>query len=226
MKTITLTAHNRPEYTKTVLESIRANDPQDYILFIAAEPGCHETLDVCRSIDFMPVELIVNESHRGIKFNSKYIYDVVFDGGSKWNIAIEDDTPISPDAIDLVEWFHSLPNQETYLLLNLFNLSKKVERPLELFESDKFCPWGYSIRKQAYERFIKPNWMCHKDGWDFSINKVIEDCKLKCLTPYLSRSRNIGRLKGYHCTPEYHDQVFEGHVFSNGEFGRNFAIGA
>src|SRR5260221_6365651 len=102
MKTITLIAFNRPEYTREVLESLRTNNTKNYVLFIAIEPGCEQTIDICRSVDFMPVEILVNPSRRGVNYNNKNIYDLVFDRGSEWNVAIEDDTPLSPDALDLV----------------------------------------------------------------------------------------------------------------------------
>ena len=224
MKTATLIAFNRPEYTREVLESLRKNNTKNYVLFVAIEPGCEQTIDICRSVDFMPIEILVNPSHRGVNYNNKYIYDLVFDRGSEWNVAIEDDTPLSPDAFDLVEWFFSFPKQDDYLLLNLFNGSRTVDRPLELFEHDAFCPWGYCFGKGAYERVIKPGWMCDQRGWDWSICKIMREKGLKSLSPFLSRARNIGKYGGVYCTPEFHDHCFSGHISSDGSFGKSFFI--
>ena len=224
MKTITLTVYNRPEYTSKVLESLQTNNTIGYKLLIAAEPGCDQTIKVCQKIDFMPFELVLNPFCRGVNCNNKHIYDLVFDRGSELNVAIEDDTPLSPDALDLVEWFHSLPNRDDYLLLNLFNGSKSTDRPLELFEYDAFCPWGFCFSRQAYENRIKPYWMCDARGWDWSICEVMRNNGLKSLSPFLSRTQNIGKYGGVYCTPDYYEHCFSGHVSSDGSFGKKFSL--
>src|SRR5258708_4029596 len=151
LKTITLTAFNRPTYTQEVLQSLRCNNTTGYVLFIAVEPGCDRTIEICRAVDFMPVEVIVNPSRLGINHNNKNIYETVFNCGRQWNLAIEDDTPLSPDALELAEWFRTLPRSADYLLLNLFSENGNIARPLELFEFDAFCPWGYYFETDAYE---------------------------------------------------------------------------
>ena len=224
MKTITLTVCNRPLYTRKTLESLRRANTKGYKLVISVEPGCKSVLKECKKVDFMPVEIHVNKTRLGINWNNKSVYDKVFADGSLFNIALEDDTPLSPDALDLANWFFQDPSRDKYLLLNLFNLGKSMNNPVSLFEDKGFSPWGYCITRSKYESLIRPRWMCDARGWDWSINRIMSGQSLKALTPYLSRSRNIGKFGGVYCTPQYYEHCVGGHMASVGSFGTSFAI--
>jgi hypothetical protein len=214
MKTITLTTWNRPDYTALALEALRNNDVSGYSLFVNAEPGCELTIDTIRKIDFMPVSLCVNEEPLGINWNNRAAYDRAFSAGSLFNIAIEDDVLLSPDAIDLANWFYDNPECRRYAALNLFNNSRDLRFPESILEDTTFRPWGFCLMCEEDETLIRPHWMCDPRGWDWSVSQILREHNRKTLTPALSRSRNIGRLGGTHCTPEYHDECFTGLVAS------------
>src|SRR5208282_4786804 len=111
-------------------------------------------------------------------------------------------------------WYHEWENRDAFLLMNLFAGDSSINTPLRVKSKRHFCPWGWCITKEQYEKWIQPAWMCDPRGWDFSINRIIEhEPALKVLTPTLSRSRNIGR-NGIHETPEHYDTVFSNAVFS------------
>jgi hypothetical protein len=224
MKTISLVVCDRPHYTREVLESLRTLRRTDYKLFIRAEPVCMETQEICAAVDFMDVHFEVNQQVLGIHWNNKSLYDQVFGAGSTFNVAVEDDTPLAPDAIDLAEWFRNLPSRDEYLLLNFFNHSRSLDEPLGLFKHNAFCPWGYCMTKEAYSGCIEPAWMCDERGWDWSICSMMARQQRKSLAPHVSRSRNIGRLGGVYCAPQNYDKVFGGHVMSMGGYGTDFSI--
>lgn len=225
MKTITLTAFNRPGYTRRVLHSIRAANPQGYKLIIQVDPGCDETLALCAGVSFMDSEWQRNPEVLGINWNNKAAYDRAFSSGSEFNVALEDDTPLCPDALELAEWFREHPNRDDYLLLNLFNEDPTPLSPRMVYTTHRFCPWGFCMTREAYESYIKPQWMTDDRGWDWTILTLLEKLDLKALVAGLSRCRNIGRSGGVNYTELDHDEKFSSHPYSRGGYGGTFRLG-
>lgn len=224
MKTITLVACNRPGYTRVVLDSIRAAKPEGYKLFIRIDPSCPKTIDLCSEVDFMDAEIYVNRTVLGPDWNNRAAFDRVFELGSTCNVALEDDTPLCPDAFELIEWFWKLPRRDHYLLMNLFNENPTLTDPNAVQESDRFCPWGFCMTREQYLAAILPRWMCDTRGWDWSILTIIRKHGFKTLTPDLSRTRNIGRLNGTKYDTERHDRQFAHHPSSTGGYTGGFHL--
>lgn len=224
MKTITLVAFRRPDYTLETINSLRVQrNISDYHLFVAIEPGHLETYAVCRGIDFMDRTIEVNSTVLGVNCNNLKVYERAFDAGSMFNVAIEDDTPLAPDALRLAQWYATLPERDNYWLLNLFSGSRTYDRPLDVSEHGSFCPWGFCMSQTGFER-IASEWMCDPRGWDWSICEAMKRKSGKALKPHLARSRNIGRTRGVYCTPEYYDACFGGNVCSDGLAVGDFRI--
>lgn len=224
MKTITLTTWNRPGYTALALDALRRNDVSGYTLFVNAEPGCARTVDQIRRIDFIPVSLHINEQPLGVDWNNRAVYDRAFSAGSRFNVAIEDDVLLSPDALDLANWFYETPACRRYAVLNLFTHSREARFHEYVVEDTTFSPWGFCLTHEEYQFTIRPQWMCDPRGWDWSICQIFRDGNRSTLTPALSRARNIGRLGGTHFTPEYHDECFAGIVASSGRSAAAFQL--
>lgn len=226
MKTITFVAYNRADYTKQVLQSIEAAEPDGYEMFISLDPGDEATEKVVRdflSTTRIKTTLIKNEERLGVNYNNLGAFKAAMEAGSDFNMAVEDDTPISPDAFQLADWF--LNYGQDYLVLNLFTFGMIEQEPLALMECKDFCPWAWCFSRKAFERYINAGWMGDERGWDWSINKVMQEFNLKSLRPVLSRSGNIGRAQGTHCTPELYDSDFpEGLVMSKQKHGSDFRI--
>jgi hypothetical protein len=246
MKSITLVAWNRSVYTKKVLKSLEKCNTKGYSLFVGLEPGCPEVFRVIKEFadkKVLPVKIIQNKKRLGVDYNNYNVYNIAFSEGSEFNVALEDDSVLSPDALDLANWFFRYKKRDNYLLLNLFNNSTNKKSPLILKETSGFCPWGYCITKKMFEKWLKQNWMrhkldlnlifyklgwyrlCNQIGYDWFISAVMKKNNLKSLTPVLSRTRNIGREKGTHCTPELYDQQFS-KDFTLGEknYGKKFKV--
>src|SRR5574343_1470620 len=224
MKTMTLVAYNRPAYTAETLASIEnARGFDTYKLYIALEPGNKETRDVV--INFCQrhqnTVLIENPLKLGCNWNNKCVYDRIIAEGSEFNVAIEDDTPITIDALELADWFFKHPKRDDYLFLQFFSLHKVIERELEIMPCSMFSAWGWCFTKEKYEKEIEPYWMCNPMGWDFSITSYMEAASVRGLRPILSRSRNVGRELGTYCSPKIWDATFPGLVVSDGSYGTN-----
>lgn len=226
MKTITLVAYNRPEYTQEVLESLSEANPVGYRLIISLDPGDSATEKLLREFTRktrIKTTLVKNGTLLGVNYNNLSAFKIAFEMGSKFNVAIEDDTPISPDTFELADWF--MDNASNYFVLNLFSFGTIAQEPLSLMECKDFCPWGWCFSKKSFEDYIVPNWMSDERGWDWSINKTMKAYNLKSLRPVLSRSRNIGRDLGTHCTPELYDHDFPSSLkMSEGKHGNSFSI--
>ena len=213
MKTISMTAYRRPEYETTVIASLLVNTP-------SLRQG--NFLGVCRDQD--------GEKNIGCDNNTLKAIEGAFEEGSDFNLHLEDDTVLSPDALALCNWFYNLPERDNYVLLNLHAHSKAdaLERPLDVVESARFSSWGWAITRKQWETVVRPEWNAkkrfHPMGWDWSVGLTIQRHGLKTLRPVLSRVRNIGRENGTYETPEHWDEWAKDLVHSPGGFGRDFRI--
>lgn len=217
MRTITLVGYKRPAYTEHCLRYV--NSCRDLEKFdrlkVFIEPGCAAVVDVCQAWAGrmqIQTEVHVNEERLGVDWNNFRAYSTVFDElGSDFNVAIEDDTQLSPDALELALWF--LKNhggaESRYQFLNLcdhyqyrgagLNRNGLPEDPLLLAETNSLSsPFAWCLPKRAWP-FIKKHWNRNRgslQGWDWSIRFAMRIEQAVALTPVVSRCRNVGRLDG------------------------------
>jgi hypothetical protein len=209
MKSISMTAYRRPEYENQVCKSLAPQLQRSAWRFTP----CFDAPPPC---------------NRGCDANTLAAISINFSRGSDFNLHIEDDTVLSPDALDLCDWFYRLPERDDYVLLNLFAHSKTLDRPLDVLESARFNSWGWAITRGMWEKWILPEWnakkQTHPMGWDWSVGLTIQRHGLKTLHPALSRVKNIGRENGTYETPEHWDSWAKDLVASPGGFGKEFRI--
>lgn len=211
MKTISMTAYKRPAYEREVLLSLEK----------AKRPGWGWFRMNRDSFDC---------ERLGVDANTLKAVSRAFEAGSDFNLHIEDDTVLSPDAIDLCDWFYSSPQRDDYVLLSLHSMSHEdaFARPLALYEAARFCPWGWAITRAMWERWILPEWggkhRVDPKGWDWSVDLTVQRHGLKVLKPSLSRTRNIGRDGGTYETPGHWDEWTKGLTVSAGGYGTAFEI--
>jgi hypothetical protein len=222
VKTITLVAYNRLRYLARTLESLRQNTLDDYTLFIGVEPEDEDVADYCKRIDWIPTRVTVNRERYGVAWNPFHTINRAIEAGSSFNIAIEDDLFLAPDALQLANWYQRYANQ--HLCLCFCNYSSVTHWPDIVFRAKTFVPLGYCFSRDAWMTYFEPNWMSDKRGWDFSVQALINErpsCHL--LVPGLARATHIGREEGSHCTVQYHDRVFKDMPISR-EKQQNFRI--
>jgi hypothetical protein len=164
----------------------------------------------------------------GVDANTLRAIKAAFDNGSAFNLHVEDDTVLSPDALDLCDWFFDLDERSRYAMLCLHSYSKDLSQPLAIVEDARFCPWGWAITRAMWYGWVEPEWMgkhrVHPMGWDWSVGLTLQRHGLKVLRPVLSRVRNIGRDNGTYETPEHWDEWAKDLVHSPGGFGNRFEI--
>lgn len=222
MKTITMPVYRRPQYMRRALEAIKTCDPKDYVLFVGVEPGCPETSKMASEISFMRRVIINNKKILGVAGNAKSLLDTVFSWGSSFNVHVEEDVVVTPDALALADWYSSI--QDRYAVLGLVNYFSNPDRPIDVLDTHYFAPIGWCIKRTMWESLIGPEWLNDSRGYDFSIANTIDRTKTRTLHPMLSRSTHIGRDGGVHCSKEYHDKTFGNLALSTGTHRSGFRI--
>jgi hypothetical protein len=258
MKTVTLIAHNRPMYTARVISALaetllRTPDPVFDRLIISIDPGNQETIDVCDKATEILAETGVIECHLYVnKPNSPTVdgTDAVAlneftalsrafdDHGSEFNLSIEDDAILMPDAALLAQWFyerHGGPTSD-YTLFGMCNHRDfgrgenpgKVPNDPSYMAESAHIPSPFAWCTSAWQwPFIKASWNCKKVppmGWDWSLSYAMRLERRKALHPILSRCENIGRDGGVHESAQTFDATQIGLVYSDGTYDGDYRI--
>ena len=219
VNTITICAYNRPGYLQQVLESLHVAlrlcpEFQVERIFIGVDHG-----GLTNPMEFpgYNLEIVYWPEHLGVTEHPRRLLQYVFiERGSAFNLHLEDDTVLAPDAIRLVEWFRSLiPDPAHILSLHSRSTDNAYLAPSLVMPRPDFGVWGWATTSYVARKYILPWWNHRRTeplGWDYSLTGVIERYSLKVLSPALSRVENIGREGGAHQTPEGWDLEMEGLV--------------
>jgi hypothetical protein len=214
MLSITLVAFKRPAYTSQALEALSCCRGLRRFerLFISIDPGFDAVGAICREWGKrlpIAVEVTVNAEPLGVAGNPLRAYSRAFDeAGSDFNVAIEDDAVLSPDALELALWFYERrATASRYSFLNLCdhydyrgegrNKRAVLDSPELLAETSNLsAPFAWCLPRREWG-FVKANWNANSrsiPGWDWSLRFAMRMESKIALTPVLSRCRNIGRL--------------------------------
>jgi hypothetical protein len=220
MKTITVLAWRRPEYTKRCLEALeRCRMFGAYKTFISIDGERTAETDATYSVaenfaDKYPklVDVIQCRVNRGVADHPEAAYEYAFTGlgyGSDFNVAIEDDCLLAPDALELADWFYAHPNRDQWAFLNLGHIQGDGwDRPMEVCESSQIVsPWCWAFTRETWAK-IRPCWNQKQQvpvGWDWSLSYTMALNGWTSLYPYLSRAYNIGKEGGVHTVPSAYD---------------------
>lgn len=210
---ITLVCHNRPEYLKRVLDSIRANVYTGAKLFVCEDNATQAVRDVVAAIDWIPLR--VEQTNLGINYANRHIYRIASMCGAEYVCAVEDDTAMAPDCLHLVRW----AMERNFCMLNCFSPSTASNTAPAHVQAlrmvNRFCPWVWMFKSKFFWDVLQKYWMLDQRGWDWSMLTTIQSLGIPVLEPILSRSINIGREGGVNYTPELYDKEFAAHVASS-----------
>lgn len=232
MKTITLPVYRRPDRLRKVLETLRACRPEGYTLYVQAEPGHPEVVELVQEIDFLPVRLEVNRSRLGLNANIFKVLSRAMGDGSEFNVALEDDIVLAPDAFRMAEWFRSMPDRGLYASLGFFAYGSDPSLPHLIRETQDFRSWGYCFTRESWEKHFIPGFkfrhpldpeVKHQDMWDFWIQAYFLLHEVRTLHPALSRSNHLGLDDGTNQLPEIR-KYFEQMVMSDGSCEASYTI--
>ena len=226
-----MTAFRRPFLFKAMLETLLANDLTGWriVIQIDASPVAGDIAQIAHSLlDNHDRDIVVNPVRLGVRENPFRLLERVFREGSEFNLYLEEDLLLAPDATKLALWYEAHHRPE-WLCLNLIaggcasrGLLSNSDHPSLLFSGTTFNSLGFAVRQQEWRRFIEPAWMTERPdvvkydgvptgGWDWQVYAVLlDEAHLRTVQPVLARATHNGRIAGEHCPPWFHDLAFEG----------------
>jgi len=199
-KTISLSCYNRPKILRKILDSLKEQmvDLTDYKLYINCEPTNNEVINIVKNINFIETDIVINDKHLGLNANNFAPINRAFTKAD-FNLYWEDDVVLSPDALNLFEWYigQDLTNIASMVLCNIEDKSSELDENL-LYKVIRFCGWGFVISNNQFEKYFKPVWFStdtEYNYWDKSSSHYIRTFKdIYNIMPQLSRATTIGRI--------------------------------
>lgn len=236
MKTVTLPVYKRADYLRETLDALKSNRTDGYTLYVSVEPGSDEVAGMVKAIDFMPTKILWNKEKLGLNANIRQALFSAMEDGSEFNVAIEDDVVLSPDALDLAEWFRTYDKRGEYIALVLCHFDGKG-RPRVLHPLRKFWSWGYCFTREGWKKAFVDGWDYvekqrkeDKRGtnWDTLMMRWVLTRRFSTLLPDLSRSRHIGEVGGTHFlehnASKHYDRFFRNLPVSDGSVRDGFVV--
>jgi len=141
--------------------------------------------------------------------------------GTEWNVYLEDDLVLSPDAFNLVEWYiehaeelrsyEGIEDIAAYCLCRLW----KNGPPEKIYLSRAFTGWGFVMDQHQWRTYARPVWRNKGRTWDTSLADAIRASGPSVCNafPELSRVTNTGR-EGSRIIGKTWDTVMSGHVYN------------
>lgn len=230
---VALIAHRRPEYLLQTVDALKAcagYESLDEIVLMhddASKTGapCTELIESFKVDDYfapVPMRAVHQIKKCGIVGNTVLGMKACFDTGADVVFMLEDDGVLSPDALQLLNWYLRagddglLPHhRDNYVSFSLSahgeqRTRKEPPGPGELVELNFLgCPFAYAVRAEKWP-FIRENWCCkkyHPCGWSWSMTYAARHCGFRSISPMLSRCRNIGRELGVNESPGSWDEL-------------------
>jgi hypothetical protein len=228
MKTITFPVGYRPDYLKQFLGSLTCQDLSGYTVICSAEDciGCVRVLEACD----IPLVILRKEnssgirSHSGARDNMYNVLNYAFNLGSDFNVHLEDDFLLSPDAIGLANWYYGgfKDNPLTYMSYGLFNWGSIGDDFSGVVTAPTFHGLGWCAFKENWEKCYSRCWYddilagkyADAYGWDWAVEAYFKEFGYKSILPSISRTKHIGRLNGTCCTVEFFDKTYPSLVWN------------
>lgn len=233
---------NRPEYLKRSFGSIQSNDLSGFdSIHIFVEPTENQEmlnlLKTTKKISNVPVIVHYNKDRLFIDKNGFQALSYVFDNlGSSFNIHVEEDVILSPNATKLCLWYeNSKFDPEKTMCLCMHN-HQEIENANEskCFRHDVFNAYGWAATKDNWNRWLKPEWFTNnyspdkktiRYGWDWSLIYHTQVAKtVTVIIPEISRSTTIGELGGINMSCDFWRAEFKNHKLSFNQKTINFEL--
>lgn len=225
-KVIAVTLYRRPGYTRQLLEALAAcYGIADYRLLISCDydkahrDACDEVVGLARDFKACQTQVFVNDPRYGIDVNKLFILPKAF-GLSDYVIFLEDDTIPSTDALRYFEWGGRRFAEEKHVIsVAGYNRYTEIavhqrvlaEQPYEVHCGGGFCPWGWAMWKDRYERIMgdgteyAKRWGPEVNGrFDCWFCNMMHEPEVSTY-PVLPRIQSVGGEQGEHTpSPEWH----------------------
>lgn len=215
-KTISLACYNRPKILRKVLNSLKEQmvDLTNYKLYINCEPVNDKVINIIKNINFIETDVVINDKQLGLNTNTFAPMNRAFIKAD-FNLYLEDDIVLSPDALNLFEWYieQDLTDIALMALCNTTDKSSKLDENL-LYKVRRFCGWGVVMSNNQFEKYFRPAWFPKTGSWDWSLANYVRTFKSICnITPQLSRATNIGCI-GTNMSKRMWDSIMKNHKYN------------
>ena len=211
MKAISLCLWRRPNYTRTVLESLtRCPEIGTYTIFAGidggGDAGVIEELNNFTACKVVPA---IRSQHVGCNENTRLTLDAAFQE-SDFVIHLEDDVVVARDALRYMEWGRQFDSDKNLFTLSLWRHDKgwlpthtdKPKPPDTDYIAEnlsRFGVWGWGTWSDRWDE-MKRGWTTGGDmeaSWDIVLTEKIRNGRCD-LSPHCSRAVNIGADLGTH----------------------------
>ena len=222
MKTISMTAYNRPDYLKNTLTDLSKNKPKDWHFFISVDPS-NRTAEIEQVLQedygFASKTIVINSQRKNHRKNQHDAIAMAFGAGSSFNLHFDDDLFIGVDALELASFYERTfkDNPLTFNSYGLFNYDSSPDNPNQLVSRvGTFTGLGWACFRENFEKVFQPNWF-YDDlarqyfgsyGWDWAVAAKCKQASLAEIFPSYSRTNHRGREHGTCCSHEWHDKAF------------------
>jgi hypothetical protein len=241
-RTITICAYNRPQYLRQVLDSLHValkhsqDAGYDWDIVVGIDRHAYDGNEsypdqtacaVEASHSRFNLQIICWAEHLGVAEHPRRLIQYAFSElKSSYNVHLEDDTVLSPDALLFAMWYYHAAIATDYtnyqsvhktLCLSLHSKSgaEALDYPSSVGYRSDFGVWGWACTNNAWRTWFSQYWNYKRTepfGFDYSISRMMHEHDLYAVCPALSRVTNIGREGGAHQTPAGFDLEMEGLV--------------
>jgi len=222
MKTITFPVGYRTNYLIEFLNTLGRQNLEGYEIFASCEdsPKCINILEICG----IPMHILRKpqssgmKSHAGARANMYNALNSAFEAGSTFNLHLEDDFLLAPDAVDLANWYYEnyKDRPTTYTSYGLFGFAPRGDDYTLLEEVPFFEGLGWCAFKENWEACYKRAWWDESlakeyykaYGWDWNVQAYFRKYSCKAIRPLINRTQHNGRVGGTCCTVPHHDKHY------------------
>lgn len=207
-RTLTISAHKRPEHLRKVLEALRECDGLSEWKWPTVICDLHELQDEnVRIANDLGFEARIWGAHLGCNRTIRRCFDYgINDLEGEFHIHLEDDTVPTKGCLRWFEWAsRNLQGQNLASVLAYSRFPTGTESQYRLQQQD--LSWGWGTWRATWNHFFSPNWIPNNKedmAWDTHIQEHLGDRMVA--QPCISRIQNIGRENGTYCRD---DQTYE-----------------
>ena len=213
MRTISVTAHKRPNYLEQTLQALSqcaGIERYRVTVFCDESPVRGQCVELVEHFGFVPVE---SPGPPNVNLNTGSAISSAFDAGASYHLHLEEDTVPARGALLWFEWAERFGDDPTIFSVGGYHREPSGKSD-EYAARYWFTPWGFATWADRWAKFKwkrRPN-----SGWDVRLNQRRKRAGLKELYPCVSRIQNIGALEGLHVpSAEWHAEHHHAHEVSD-----------
>lgn len=217
-KTITIVTNNRPDYFARMYATLIPQF-QDWDIYVFSEPPATGILDVPPK-DLPPrLRHIINGRRMGVHLNPfNALWYAFNDEKSDFNLHIEEDLLLSPDLVNMVDWYavHAEEHPHAIALCPYAETTRPDTGADTLFWVNGWTSMSYAMTAKNWRNFFVRHFFDDFRGWDWSLSVAIQkSIRYGVLCPYFSRVMHIG-AQGEHVFPSQQEQLFGNKIYYQG----------